>query len=199
MTKFITTVVIFISLAVSQTVHAGLISFDIKSLRGESLTNDLHASWLSNSNEIRSRELDNFEQVDIGRHSIAHLSISFDLATQSTWSFDFGLDAGYGAELFVDGNLVVDRTDDLWWRRNWQHSDVFSLTAYDFTKGSHTLDVYFAENCCDGLSTVRMTNHSTQEISMLTSSALQAASIPEPATAILFGLGALGLLLRRNA
>jgi len=199
MTNFFKTFLFFTSLAVSQISYAGLITFDTKSLSGGLLTNDLKASWLSNSNDIRSRELDEFERIDIGRNSIGHLNISFDVASQEVWSFDFGLDAGYGAELFVDGNLIVDRSDDLWWRRNWQHSDVFSLDTYKFTQGSHSLDVYFAENCCDGLSTVRMTNHSTQEISMLTSSALQAASIPEPATAILFGLGALGLMLRRNA
>jgi len=195
MTKFIVAVFSVIALAMSQFSYAGLISFDTKSLSGELLTDDLQSSWLANSNEVRSRELD----VDIGRNTIGHLNINFTVAAQGFWSFDFGLDAGYGAELFVDGNLIVDREDDLWWKRNWQHSDVFSVNTYEFSQGSHSIDVYFAENCCDGFSSVRMTNHATQEISMLSSNALQAASIPEPATVALFALGAVGLMLRRNA
>ena len=196
MSKFITIIML---LAISPFSHAGLITFDTKSLSGTSLTDDLRASWLANTNQITSRHFDEFSLVDIGRNRIGHLNINFDIAEQGFWSFDFGLDAGYGAELFVDGNLIVDRRDDLWWARNWQHSDVFGLDTFDFAQGQHSIDLFFAEKCCDGLSTIRFTNHSTQETSTLSVSALKAASVPEPATAALLALGALGLMLRRKA
>ena len=200
MSKFITSIFIVISLTVSQFSHAGLITFDTKSLTGSSITSDLQASWFSNANQVNSRNIDEFTLIDIGRNRIGHLNINFDVAEQGFWSFDFGLDAGFGAELFVDGNLIVDRTDDLWWARNWKNSDVFSLDTFDFTQGQHNIDLFFAEKCCDGLSTVQFTNHSTQETSILSSNALKAAaSVPEPATAALFALGALGLILRRKA
>ncbi len=183
---------------VSQSSYASLISFDTKSLSGEQLTGDLQSSWLANSNKVRSRELEKFELIDIGRNTIGHLSIDFNLAKQGFWSFDFGLDAGYGAELFIDGNLLVDRSDNLWWTRNWQHSDVFSIDTYDFSIGAHTIDVFFAENCCDGLSTVRFTNHATQETSILSTDSLKSASVSEPKTVAIFALGALGFMLRRK-
>jgi len=200
MSKFITSIFIVISLTVSQFSHAGLITFDTKSLTGSSITSDLQASWFSNANQVNSRNIDEFTLIDIGRNRIGHLNINFDVAEQGFWSFDFGLDAGFGAELFVDGNLIVDRTDDLWWARNWKNSDVFSLDTFDFTQGQHNIDLFFAEKCCDGLSTIQFTNHLTQETSILSSTALKAAaSVPEPATAALFALGALGLILRRKA
>ena len=77
---------------------------------------------------------------------------------------------------------------------------MFSLDTFDFTQGQHNIDLFFAEKCCDGLSTVQFTNHLTQETSILSSNGLKAAaSVPEPATAALFALGALGLILRRKA
>ncbi len=200
MSKFITSIFIVIALTISQFSYAGLITFDTKSLTGSSITSDLQASWFSNTNQVNSRNIDEFTLIDIGRNRIGHLNINFDVAEQGFWSFDFGLDAGFGAELFVDGNLIVDRTDDLWWARNWKNSDVFSLDTFDFTQGQHNIDLFFAEKCCDGLSTVQFTNHLTQETSILSSNALKAAaSVPEPATAVLFALGALGLILRRKA
>jgi len=198
MTKLFSTAIALTCLAFSQLSHAGLITFETKSLNGAVLTDDLKSSWQANSNQVTTRELDAFDLVDIGRNTIGHLNVEFYIAEQGFWTFDFGLDAGFGADLYVDGALAVSRTDDLWWTRNWQHGDVFSLDNFEFSQGNHSIDLFFAENCCDGLSTIRLTNHATQEVSVLSSQSLPTASVPEPDTRALFALGALGLIMRRK-
>lgn len=198
MHKFIIKAFIITFLLMSQLANAGLITFDKKSLRGESLNDDLRASWESNSNDIFSRTIDTFNYIDIGNQSIGHININFDLVTTNNWTLDFGLDAGLGAELYVNDVLVIDRSDNLWWKRKWTHSDVFSLSNFEFTPGMHNIDLYFAENCCDGLSSIRMTNNVTQEISMLSVDSLQRASVPEPSTVVLFSLALAGIAARRK-
>ncbi len=198
MYNFIKATLVLTVLSLSHVANAGLITFDTKSLQGEILSDDIKSSWDSNTKTSNSRNIEIFNMLDIGRHSIGHVNINFVVENRALFSLDFGLDAGYGAELFVDNILVVDRSDNLWWSRNWSHSDVFTLNTYEFTKGEHNIDLYFAENCCDGLSSIQLTNHYTQEVSLLSTESLKAASVPEPESIALFSLGLLGLAMRRK-
>ena len=184
---------------VSSNAFAGLITFDTKAIDGPITRGDLRNDYENNGNAFTSREIDDFSLIGIGRNSIGHVNISFDMQFTNTWTLDFGLDAGYGAEVYVDGVLVVSRTDDLWWRRDWTNSDTFSLTDYTFGPGSHNIDLYFAESCCDGLSSIRLTNSFTQNVSILTNSTLQAATVPEPESIMLFAMALFGLALRYKA
>lgn len=200
MSKFLKAFVIFSVLTASQVANAGLITFNTKSLDQATLTDDLKTSWDLNGNSIIHRDdVDSFEQFKIGRSKIGHINISFDLDQVGYWTLDFGLDAGLGAEIWVDGLLVVDRTDDLWWAGNWNHSDVVSMINQEFSVGFHSIDLYFAEVCCDGPSSILFTDNATQQVAFLSNDVLPQASVPEPASAALLALGALGLMVRRKA
>ena len=176
---------------------ATIITFDTKVIDEPITRGDLKTDFDTNTNSIYSRVINDFNLVGIGRDRIGHVNISFDMHFENIWTLDFGLDAGYGAELYVDGALVLSRTDDLWWSRNWNKStDVFSLTDYTFTPGSHNIDLYFAEGCCDGASSIRITNHFLQNVSTLNTASLQAATVPEPQSLMLFAMAILGLAVR---
>jgi hypothetical protein len=210
MYKFIKATFLCTILGLSHIASAGLIILDTKIMQGGIQNEDIKASWEANTNNLTSKVIDTFDLVNvagvkisgknnIGRvNTISHVNINFDMQGTGFWTLDFGLDSTYGAEVYVDNNLVIDRSDDLWWSRDWNNRDVFSLSNFEFTQGEHDIDLYFAENCCDGYSSIQLTNNLTQEVALLSTSSLQAASVPEPETFMLFGLGLIGLAMRRK-
>jgi hypothetical protein len=141
--------------------------------------------------------IDAFEMFKSGNNRLTMLTIDFNINYDGIWSFKSGLDAGYGAALFVDGTLINNRTDNLWWGYNWNHSDVFNIENIAFASGKHVVQLLWAENCCNGASTVRFTGKSGQE-KLLSVANINAESIPEPTCIALFGLAALGLITRRK-
>ena len=66
--------------------------------------------------------------------------------------------------------------------------------------GTHTLDVYWAENCCNGYNSGRFSTDG-QTWQTLTVANLNAAAVSEPSIIALFGLGlvGLGLVSRKNS
>jgi hypothetical protein len=58
------------------------------------------------------------------------------------WIFYIRLDAGWGLGAFYDGQLLLEADQDLYKEMELKLSKV--------SKGAHTLEVFMAENCCDG-------------------------------------------------
>ena len=158
--------------------------------------NNFARSW-SELNEGTSESFSGeFTRLKPGKDKFNHIKIDLSLDRDSTnWIFDFGVDAGFGMALYLDGTLIDSTNDDLWWKKKWTNSDVFSVTLNDLTRDNKVLDIYWAEHCCNGSSSIRFKND-TGQWSALSVANLDAASIPEPTSMALFGLGLLAFFSR---
>lgn len=158
---------------------------------------DYAGSWLAQASDINSVELSDFTMIKSGKDRISHLQIDLSIDRDlSNWFFELGLDAGFGAAVYLDGNLVDNRTDDLWWGYNWNNSDVFSVALNGLTRDNKVVDIYWGEHCCNGASSIRFKNDFSQW-GNLSASNLADASIPEPTSIALIAMGLLGLVSRR--
>jgi len=175
---------------------ATLITLETRDINQDFDKSDLLSSWDKSTAGV-ANSIDSFDMFKSGNNSLTMLTIDFSISYDGLWSFESGLDAGYGAALFVDGKLVDNRTDNLWWGYNWNHSDVFKVEDIALSTGDHVIQLLWAENCCNGASSVRFTEKLGQE-RPLSVSDIDAASIPEPTSIALFGLAALGLMTRRK-
>jgi hypothetical protein len=175
---------------------ATLITLETRDINQYFDKNDLLNSW-NNSTTGVENSIDLFEMFKSGKNSLTMLTIDFNINHYDTWTFEGGLDAGYGAALFVDGTLVKNSTDNLWWRYNWNHSNVFKVEDIVFAPGDHVVQLLWAENCCNGASSVRFSDNSGEDM-ILSVANVNTASIPEPTSIALFGLAALGLITRRK-
>lgn len=190
--RFLSAVALIAALFGAQA-NAATITLDTRSLdTNPNAFGSMLDAYNGQSSTVTSRDLNQFWRKRIGNYSIAHLNISLDSDVTGTWLFDFGLDAGYGAELYVNGTQVEDRSDDLWWRYNWNNSDVLSGEG-DIEYGSNSIDLYFAENCCNGRSSGRFSNDGGASWWRLSVAELDAATVTEPSTLLMLGLGLLGL------
>jgi len=178
--------------------NATLITLDSREITNGVDASDFSASWLAQTSDVTSNVVDNLTGFRLGNNTFGHLQIDLSLERDNAnWVFDFGLDAGYGAAVYLDNTLIGSRSDNLWWSNNWNNSDVFTVTLADLTRDSKVIDIYWAENCCNGSSSIRFTNDANQ-VSALSVANLDAASIPEPTSIALFGLAVFGLAVRRT-
>ncbi len=177
-------------------VNATLITLETRTIDTAVNTSDFANSWLSQGTSITSIEPTEFTLFKSGRNSFTHLKIDLSLEKNNVnWVFELGLDAGLGAAFYLDSQLVSSRTDDLWWQHNWNHSDVFSVSLNNLTPNNTVLDIYWAERCCNGASSIRFKDAS-QPWKTLSVDNLVAASVPEPTTVMILGLGILALVRR---
>jgi hypothetical protein len=49
----------------------------------------------------------------------------------------------------------------MWWANNWNSHGVFKLN-FDFLAGSHVVEVFGGEKCCDGNMNIRFSRNSAQ-------------------------------------
>ncbi|GAB2688979.1 CCXG family PEP-CTERM protein [Aliiglaciecola sp. 3_MG-2023] len=180
------------SFVISASVNATVITLESRDIAGSFDSSDLQAAFdLLPSSSVNSiSSTDNFNTA---QDSVNLLTVEFNMGYEGSWTLEAGLDAGYGAELYLDGTLVSERTDNLWWKYNWGNSDVFSVDLNDIAIGSHTIELFWAENCCSGNNSIRLTEVSSGDVQALSLASVEAASVPEPAGILLLGMGLLAL------
>jgi len=81
-----------------------------------------------------------------------HFQVDFYLEPGEAGPFwvEIGPDFGLGGAVFLDGTAVAFNNDNLWWAGSW--ADPNELLSWNgaLGAGSHRLDVYGQEDCCDG-------------------------------------------------
>ena len=133
------------ALVFNSTASASLITLDSRSINTAINDTDFASSWTNQTSSITRTEVDTFDLYRTGNNSINLLTIDFDINSIGSWGFDLGLDAGYGAAFYLDNTLISNRTDNLWWSYNWNHSDVMHVLDNTLTAGNHKIEIYWAE------------------------------------------------------
>lgn len=167
-------------------------------------TGDYRQSWNNQGSTIYTSDLDEFTNIRTynNRNQHSHLNINFDVSDSSSgmdWWFQFSPDAGHGGAVYFDGLLVDKDTNDLWWSGQWNRTNEL-LTAYidDLGAGTHSIDMYWAENCCNGGQSGRFSVDNGANWYALTTENLDTVGVSEPGSLALLGLGLMGLAAVRK-
>lgn len=128
--------------------------------------------------------------------TIYKLTMDFTSSKNRVMDFFAGLDAGRGAELYLNGTLVNDANQNLWWSRNFNSSQVFDTTGLNINAGQNIVELYWAENGNSGgnsfLFSIDGGNAKVLSADNLTN------SVPSPSLFVLLGLGLAGLVVARR-
>lgn len=199
-------VVLLLSVLISSSLSASVITYENRKTNAGVDKSDYQASWNNQTSQIRSRDLDTFTRLRAqgsNRHQHSHLSVSFNVGSAFAgldWLFQFSPDAGKGGALYFDGNLVEKKTTDLWWGYNWNRSaELISALIPNVGTGTHTIDLFWAENCCNGGQSGRYSLDNGETWLALSTDNLNAVDVPEPATLAILCIGLAGLSLSRRA
>ena len=125
-------------------------------------------------------------------------TINFGVAAGSTGNYTFraGVDFGRGGAVFLDGQAVDLRTNDMWWAGNYNNPSQFFQFSANIGAGNHTLNMYGLEGCCDGGQ--QMQFNSGSGFKTIDNTTLPPVPEPETYAMMLAGLGLLGFWARRK-
>ncbi|MBX2839614.1 MAG: CCXG family PEP-CTERM protein [Gammaproteobacteria bacterium] len=74
----------------------------------------------------------------------------FEVTTPGIWNFRVGIDYGLGGDFYINHTPMMERwNEDLWWARNYNHSDMLTGSVY-LDVGYHHFETLGYEGCCDG-------------------------------------------------
>lgn len=190
------------ALTVSSTsAMATFITYETRATTQEVNRSDYSASWLAQTSTINSSSLDSFERIrGNGRNFHSRLTIEFDyLDPSQDWLFQFAPDAGFGGAVYANGALVQSNTTDLWWGFNWNRtSEILTATSASFALGTNVLELYWAEGCCDGGQSGRLSVNGGQDWMSLSVDNLELVAVPEPGMLSLMAGGLLGFGVSRR-
>ncbi|MFO0689532.1 MAG: CCXG family PEP-CTERM protein [Myxococcota bacterium] len=127
------------------------------------------------------------------------MTTSFQAAVAGTYTFQVGTDWGRGgAAAVLDGNtgaVLSERviTNNVWWANDWNNATVFTTTATLTVGQSVTFGWVGFEDCCGGSSTIRFSVNGGAYQNLNQTNFQGFTMVPEPSSALLMGLGLLGL------
>jgi hypothetical protein len=180
--------------------NAAIITIDRADATFSSSNLDLQAEFAAlDASDIISEALPSSALIYNGsafNNTIFKLSIDFVSSTARTMDFFAGLDAGRGAELWLNGALLNDANQNLWWSRNFNNNQVFDTTGLSILEGQIVLEVYWAEN---GNSGGNSFNFSVDGGNSKRLTAVNLVNeVPAPAIILLLCLGATGVFFARK-
>jgi hypothetical protein len=119
--------------------------------------------------------------------------VTFNLSAASNVAFRIGPDFGFGGAVFLDNTAVAYNPNDMWWNLSFYFTGQTFLFSSLLSAGSHTINVYGQDYCCDG-PTAGQYSINGGNFTPFTS------ITPLPAALPLFaaGLGFLGFVARRR-
>jgi hypothetical protein len=177
-------------LATSFSANAALITIESVDIATNFNESDLQAYWNSTSPTSSQIVTDLSGLYFNGRahnNTLFKLTADFSSTNPLEVSFFAGLDAGRGAEIFVNNVLTVNDDSNIWWSRNWNSSDVIGVENILFGAGSNSIELYWGENRNSGGNSF-----------LLEETELATVEASSPAIVALFGLGLAGLAFRRR-
>lgn len=181
---------------------ASVITLETRDLDLGSFNNaDYAQSWLNHTTSISTTNLAQFTNIQTGDDSFNLLTVDFDFGARDAVTAQFGLDSGLGVAVYLDGNFLQKDTSDNWWASNFNNAETVDVDGLG--GNSHKLEVYWAEQCCNGSQSGRMSldgGSSWQDLSVanLDAAYVKPSAIPEPSIIALFGLGLVGLGFARR-
>ncbi len=159
------------------------------------------------SNPICEVSLDSLEGVgakyNCGGKARSNTGTLFLISGYNTGAsqIQFGTDWGRGgySSISAEGSSDIKKyTDDIWWGRNWNNRDVLS---FNFSaQGAFSMILLGFEACCNGSTSARTREFGVDGLAQdaaWQSLAVNAAAVPVPPAAWLFGLGLVGLVMSR--
>ena len=177
-------------LATSISANAAIITIESVDIATNFNQSDLQAYWNSISPTTSQTVTDLsglFFNGNANNNTLYKLTADFSSSNPLEVSFLAGLDAGRGAEIFVNNVLTVNDDSNIWWARNWNSADVIGVENVLFGAGANSIELYWGENGNSGGNSFLL-----EEIELAT---VEASS---PAIALLFGLGLAGLAFARK-
>jgi hypothetical protein len=131
---------------------------------------------------------------DIAFHTVINFTVAPSQA--GSWSFQFGIDYGLGGVALLDGAVLDFKTTDMWWAGDFLNTSQILMGTSNLATGSHTIELFGLDACCDGQSAGRYQVGSAGYQTFTVSS----SAIPEPSSVatMLSGLGFVAILARAH-
>ncbi len=202
MKKYIAALLVMLTTTVS---HAALIEYKFTAVDSTFDPSESLLDYINNSTSVTSSNVTSFDMVNSETQSVSLVSFEFDFSSLVEFTLFAGLDADYGAEIYINGVNVLDTEQNLWWRRSWNNSSVQSVDAT--TIGLTQIDIVWAEDCCGGQSSIAFSSDilggdllvlNDQNIQSLNAaSSSNATQVHEPSILLLSLVGAFFIGARR--